>query len=295
MNIRTGRERFVFNILSYFTVAFTAVICVLPFVLVLSGSFTAEYAIYHHGYTLWPAQFSLEAYKLVFRIPAMVLRAYGVTVTITVLGALLGLFMCSMTAYALQRPYFKYRNAFAMYFYFTTLFSGGLVPYYILMIRYLKLKNSLLALLLPSLLGVFYIIIMRSFMKSVPESLGESAKMDGAGEFRIYSRIYLPLSTPALATVGLFIALAYWNNWSNAMLFITNTSLYPLQYFLYNMLISMQAATDMARASGVIVVNPPTESFKLAMTIIATGPIVLLYPFVQRYFIAGMTIGAVKG
>lgn len=284
-----------FNFVGYFMVSLAAFTCVIPYILVLSGSLTSEYAIYHYGYMLWPAEFSLEAYKLVFRIPQMVLRAYGVTITVTAAGSILGLFICSMTAYALQRPYFKYRNVFALYFYFTTLFSGGLVPWYILIVRYLKLKNTLFALLLPSLVGVFYIIIMRCFMKSVPESLGESAKIDGAGEFRIFSRIYLPLSKPALATVGLFIALAYWNNWSNAMLFITDPKLYPLQFFLYNMLNSMQAAIDTVRQSGTIVARPPTESFKLAMTIVATGPIVFLYPFVQKYFIVGITIGAVKG
>ncbi len=191
--------------------------------------------------------------------------------------------------------YFKYRNAFAMYFYFTTLFNGGLVPWYILMIKYLKLKNNLLSLIIPSLLGVFYIIIMRSFMSSVPDSLGESAKIDGAGEFKIFAQIYMPLSKPALASIGLFYALGYWNNWSNAMLFITDTDLYPLQFFLYNMLMSMQPATEMARSSGMIITSPPAESFKLAMTIVATGPIVLLYPFAQKYFITGITIGAVKG
>ena len=295
VNISEGRDKLFFNFISYFVVGIIAILCVLPFLFVLSGSFTLEQSIHLYGYSLWPKEFSLNAYKVIFRIPQMVTKAYGVTILVTVTGTLTGLFMCSMTAYALQRPYFKYRNAFAMYFYFTTLFNGGLVPWYILMIKYLKLKNNLLSLIIPSLLGVFYIIIMRSFMSSVPDSLGESAKIDGAGEFKIFAQIYMPLSKPALASIGLFYALGYWNNWSNAMLFITDTDLYPLQFFLYNMLMSMQPATEMARSSGMIITSPPAESFKLAMTIVATGPIVLLYPFAQKYFITGITIGAVKG
>lgn len=295
MKIVKSVDKLVFNIFGYSYSGLAAILCVLPFILVLSGSFTSEYAIHHNGYTLWPSEFSLNAYSFIFKVPQMVIDAYIVTITVTVAGSIAGLFICAMTAYALHRPYFKYRNAFALFFYFTTLFSGGLVPWYVLMIRYLNMKNSILALIIPSIMGVFYFIVIRSSMQSIPESLSESARMDGASEFKIFTGIYLPLSKPVLATVGLFLALGYWNNWANAMLFVTNTRLYPLQYFLYNMLNSMQTMSDMARSSGMVVTDPPTESFKLAMTIIATGPIVLLYPFVQRYFISGMTLGAVKG
>lgn len=295
MKVKNGKERLIFNILGYFEIITFSILCIIPFILVISGSFTSEGSIHLDGYRFWPKEFSLDAYRVTFATPMVIVKAYGVTIFLTIFGAALGLFICAMTAYALQRPHFKYRNSFAMFFYFTTLFSGGLVPWYILMVRYLHLKNSYLALLFPPLIAVFDIIIMRSFMKSVPEALAESAKIDGAGEFRIFFQIFLPLSKPALATVGLFIALRYWNDWYNAMLFISKTKMYPLQFYLYSMLTSMQFAANAAQGAGVVVKVYPSEAFKLAMTVVATGPIILVYPFVQKYFIRGLTIGAVKG
>ncbi len=295
MRINRGKEQTIFNLISYTVVIIFTLVCVIPFLLVISGSFTDEGSIHTDGYRFIPKQFSLNAYRVAFAMPGNIIRAYGVTGTVTVAGTLLGLFIICMTAYALQRPQFKYRNAFALYFYFTTLFSGGLVPWYILMVRYLHLKNNYLALLFPAMLTVFDIIIMRSFMKSIPEALAESAKIDGAGEFRIFAQIFLPLSKPALATVGLFIALRYWNDWYASMLFITDKKMFSLQFYLYSMLTQMEFAANDAKSAGILMDQYPAESFKLAMTIVATGPILLLYPFVQKYFIQGMTVGAVKG
>ncbi len=295
MRIKRGKEQALFNIISYSIVLVFTLICVIPFLLVISGSFTDEGSIHTDGYRFIPKQFSLNAYKVAFAMPENIIRAYGVTGAVTVVGTLVGLFIICMTAYGLQRPQFKYRNAFALYFYFTTLFSGGLVPWYILMVKYLHLKNNYLALLFPAMLTVFDIIIMRSFMKSIPEALAESAKIDGAGEFRIFAQIFLPLSKPALATVGLFIALRYWNDWYASMLFISNKKMFSLQFYLYSMLTQMEFAANDAKSAGIVMEQYPAESFKLAMTIVATGPILLLYPFVQKYFIQGMTVGAVKG
>lgn len=295
MRIKRGKEQVLFNTISYSFVLVFTLICVIPFLLVISGSFTDEGSIHTDGYRFIPKQFSLNAYKVAFAMPENIIRAYGVTGAVTAVGTLAGLFIICMTAYALQRPQFKYRNAFALYFYFTTLFSGGLVPWYILMVKYLHLKNNYLALLFPAMLTVFDIIIMRSFMKSIPEALAESAKIDGAGEFRIFAQIFLPLSKPALATVGLFIALRYWNDWYASMLFISNKKMYSLQFYLYSMLTQMEFAANDAKSAGIVMEQYPAESFKLAMTIVATGPIILLYPFVQKYFIQGMTVGAVKG
>lgn len=295
MRIQRGKEQALFNIISYSVVFIFTLLCVIPFLLVISGSFTDEGSIHTDGYRFIPKHFSLDAYRVAFAMPGNILRAYGVTGGVTVVGTLVGLFIICMTAYALQRPQFKYRNAFALYFYFTTLFSGGLVPWYILMVRYLHLKNNYLALLFPAMLTVFDIIIMRSFMKSIPEALAESAKIDGAGEFRIFAQIFLPLSKPALATVGLFIALRYWNDWYATMLFITDKKMFSLQFYLYSMLTQMEFAANDAKSAGIMMEQYPAESFKLAMTIVATGPILFLYPFVQKYFIQGMTVGAVKG
>ena len=171
-----------------------------------------------YGFSLWPKEFSLEAYKAVFKSPAVVAKAYLVTITLTLAGTAIGLLLQTMTAYVLSRRDFEWRSGFSFFFYFTTLFNGGLVSIYILMTRYLGLKNSYLALLLPLLFNVYNLLIMKSYMLSVPESLIDAAKIDGCGDFMMLFQVVMPLVRPALATVGLFIALAYWNDWYNAML-----------------------------------------------------------------------------
>jgi putative aldouronate transport system permease protein len=295
MRKKLSRDRIIFEIIGRIIVLFIAVCCLIPFYLVVSGSFTSEDSIHKNGYKLIPSVISTEAYSAIFKAPMQILKAYSVTISLVVIGTLLSLFLVSMTAYVLHKKDFKYRNKFAYFFYFTTIFSGGLVPWYILMVRYLDMKNNYLALILPHVFSVFNIIIMRTFMKSIPEAIGESGKIDGAGEFTIYSRLILPMSTPALATIGLFIALGYWNDWYMALLFISKENMYPLQFFLYRILSAISFANKVAELTGIPAPKMPKESFKLAMTVVATGPIIFLYPFLQRFFIKGITIGAVKG
>lgn len=284
------------RVIGYIFISLLAVICFIPFLLVVSSSFSEESSIVEKGYQLIPAVWSTDAYSILFKYPEQMLRAYGVTITVTAIGTLLGLFITAMTAYVLQRKDFRWRNQFAFFFFFTTLFSGGLVPWYMLIVTYLDLKDKLIVLILPMLLNVFYIIVMKTFMSSIPEAITESAKIDGAGDFRIFVQLILPLSKPVLATIGLFIALAYWNDWYNALLFVSDEKLMPLQYYLYKMLGNMDGMRKAMVASGAVVTtNVPTESLKMAMTIVATGPILLAYPFIQRYFVQGLTLGAVKG
>ncbi|KAA8997184.1 carbohydrate ABC transporter permease [Paenibacillus spiritus] len=290
------KDRLILSIVGYTSLALLALFCLLPFWLVVSSSLTDEKAITLNGFRLIPPTFSTEAYHLLFKYPADMLHAYGVTISVTAIGTVLGLFLTSMTAYVLARKDFKWRNHFSFYFFFTTLFSGGLVPWYLLIVNYLHLKDTMLALIIPMLLNVFYIIVMKSFMSGIPEAIAESAKIDGAGDFRIYRSLIIPLSKPVLATIGLFIALGYWNDWYNALLFVSKSELMPLQYYLYKMLGNMDGMRKaMMQAGAVVNTNLPTESLKMAMTIVATGPILLAYPFVQKYFVQGMTIGAVKG
>ncbi|MDQ0060653.1 carbohydrate ABC transporter permease [Paenibacillus harenae] len=289
-------DRLALNLIGYTFITLLAVICIFPFLLVVSSSLTEESKIIEDGFQLFPTAFSVEAYSLLFKYPTQMLKAYGVTIAVTVLGTALGLFVTAMTAYVLQRKDFKWRNQFSFFFFFTTLFSGGLVPWYLMIVNYLDLKDRLIVLILPMLLNVFYIIVMKSFMSSIPEAITESAKIDGAGDFRIFLQLIIPLSKPALATIGLFIALAYWNDWYNALLFVSSENLMPLQYYLYKMLGNMDGMRRAMVSSGAVVtMNIPTESLKMAMTIVATGPILLAYPFIQRYFVQGLTIGAVKG
>lgn len=300
--VRVGRsrlrrdplDRIVIRLVSYVVLAVLAFLAVFPFYVTLVNSFASEHAIINYGYSIFPREFSLDAYDLVFRSPTKILRAYGVSIFITVVGTVLSLFFSSMAAYTMSRKDVRYRNKLAFFLYFTTLFNGGLAPTYIVVTNILHLQNTLTILVLWPMFNVLYILILRNFfMNQIPASLSEAAKIDGAGDFSIYLRIVLPLTTSALASIGLFTALFYWNDWWTAMLYVERPELYPLQYLLYRILSSATLAANVV--NNVATINMPQESLKLAMTIVSTGPIILVYPFVQRFFVKGITLGAVKG
>lgn len=297
--IRNSEDRIILDILAKSFCVLVALLCFIPFLMVVSGSFSSESAVIKNGFKFLPQDFSLESYKTIFARPAVVLRAYLTTIILTVVGTFLGLALQTTTAYVLSRKDFKWRNKFSFFFYFTTLFSGGLVPYYLLMTRTLNLKDSYLALLLPLLFSVYNLLVMKSYISAIPDSLIEAAKIDGCGVARTLWSIVLPLITPALATVGLFIALAYWNDWYSAMLYLKSPEKYPLQYFLYQQINNIEGYKKALQnsASSAIAANItlPTQTLKMALTVVVTGPIVLAYPIVQKYFVQGITIGAVKG
>ena len=298
--VKKGKDAIALNIIAYAFCGLIALMCLVPFLMILSGSFSSEAAITKNGFSLLPQDFSLEAYKTVFKEPMVVVRAYATTICLTLVGTFLGLAIQTMTAYVLARKEFEWRNVFSFFFYFTTLFSGGLVPYFILINRTLNLRDSYLAMLLPLLFSVYNLLIMKSYILGIPDSLIDAAKIDGCGELRTLVQVVLPLIKPALATVGLFIALAYWNDWYNAMLYIKTEEKYPLQYFLYDKVGNIEGYKRMiadgnASSAAISAVNLPTQTLKMALTIVVTGPIVLAYPFVQKYFVQGITIGAVKG
>lgn len=298
--IKRGRDKIALDILAYSFSGIAALFCLIPFLMIISGSLSSEAAITENGFSLFPQDFSLEAYKTVFKEPSVVFRAYANTIGLTIVGTVLGLLLQTTTAYVLSRKDFDWRNQFSFFFYFTTLFSGGLVPSYLLMTRTLGLRDNYLALLLPLLFSVYNLLIMKSYIVGLPESLIDAAKIDGCGEVRILFQIVMPLIKPALATVGLFIALAYWNDWYNAMLYIKDENLFPLQYFLYQKINNIEAyksliANSTVSSSVVSSMSLPTQTLKMALTIVVTGPIILAFPLVQKYFIQGITIGAVKG
>ncbi|MDE7044313.1 MAG: carbohydrate ABC transporter permease, partial [Acetatifactor sp.] len=211
--MKKGRDVIALNIIAYVFCGFIALICLIPFLMILAGSFSSETAIMNNGFSLLPQDFSLEAYKTVFNEPMVVVRAYATTIGLTIFGTALGLALQTMTAYVLVRKEFEWRNVFSFFFYFTTLFSGGLVPYYLLIRQTLGLADSYLALLLPLVFSVYNLLIMKSYIQSIPESLIDAAKIDGCGEFRTLVQVLGPLIKAALATVGPFHALAYWNDW----------------------------------------------------------------------------------
>lgn len=293
---KISKDRLIFMIMAYTLTALLAMICLLPMVLIVSGSFTSQEYIMKHGYSLLPKDFNLDAYKLLFLNPIVILRSYFITISSTVTGTLIGLGITAMTAYVLGRTDFEWRNKFSLFFYFTMLFNGGIVPWYILCMKYLKLNDNFLGLVLPIMLNVFNIIIMKTFMAGIPNAITESAKIDGAGDFTIFRKLILPLSKPVLATVGLFIALSYWNDWFLSFMFMQDDRFFTLQFSLYRVLSVSQALQKIASSfSAAEQIKAPTETIKLAMTVVSTGPIILLYPFLQKYFIRGLTIGAVKG
>lgn len=287
-------EKTIFDIVALTITTMFALLCILPILLTISGSFTPERELMR-GMKLIPDTFSTDAYKMVFKNSASLIRAYGVTIRLVIIGTFSALFLTSMTAYTMYRKDFRIRNGLSFYFFFTTLFNGGMVSSYILMCN-LGLRNTFTVLMIGSLLPVMQVIIMRSYFTSnIPQSLVESAKIDGANDFLIYLRIVLPSAGPILATSGLIMALGYWNNWSTAAIYISDRKLYPLQYYLYQIFQEAALAEQMAQA-GVEMgsVGTPKESYKLAMTVFTMGPVVLFYPFVQKFFVSGVTIGAVK-
>jgi len=284
-----------FTFLGYIILIFFSLLCVLPLLFILSGSFSSETSVIKYGYGLIPQDFSIDAYKLAFKNPSDIFNAYYISIFVVAVGTTVGLFLTAMTGYVLSRKDFKYRNIFSFLIYFTSVFSGGLVPWYIMMVQYLHMKNSILSLILPLLLNVFYIIVMKSFMTAIPFEIIESAKIDGCNEFSIYIKIVLPVSKAALTTIGVFMALGYWNDFFCAMLFITNENLLPLQYYLYRLVNTAEALNRVAEMTGIAVQDMPKETLKLAMTVLVVFPIMCVYPFAQRNIVGGITLGAVKG
>ena len=297
MKIKKSKDKIFFSIVSYTIMTFFVFVCIIPFYLIIVGSFTSDHAIITEGYSLLPKlkNFSTEGYQTVFKDPMSIIRSYGVTILVTSVGTTLAIFLTTMTGYVLSRQDFEARNVVSFLFFFTTLFNGGLVPWYLLCTNFLHFSNHIYSMILPGMFSVWNMIISKSFMKGIPYEMVEAAKMDGAGDFRIYWQVMIPMAKPLIATIGLFIALAYWNDWYNCMLFIKNDRLYSLQYSLQNMLNSSEALKRIAALTGRQVQTLPTESTKMAMTIVTTGPIIFLYPFLQKYFVKGLTIGAVKG
>jgi putative aldouronate transport system permease protein len=274
-----------------------AALCIFPFLLLVSTSFTDNNTILREGYSLLPSKFSLYAYEYLMLNAAGIFRAYGITLIVTGVGTIISLAVMALLAYPLSRRELPHRTAWTFFVFFTMLFNGGLVPTYMVYTQLLPLKNTLFAYLLPFLLvKAFYVLLMRTFFISIEQSLIESAEIDGAGEWRIFLQIVIPLSYPVLATVGLFQAVAYWNDWFNGMIFITDGSMYSLQNLLNRILLDIQfLATSTMVAAADQSANIPTASVRMALAVIGVVPMLVIYPFFQKYFVKGLTVGAVKG
>lgn len=293
------RKRFKFNLSEtavHILLILLALACFLPFLLVLSSSFSSEKAVITYGYRFFPKEFSVDAYKVIFSDPRQILNSYRVSIVVTVVGTTLGLLMTSSLAYVISRKNYWLRKPIAFLVFFTMLFNGGIVPLYILITRYLHLRDSLWALILPAMVAPFFVLLLRTYFAGLPEELLDAARIDGAGEFRIFCVIALPLAKPALATVGLFYILGYWNDWYSALLFIDKRDdLVPLQYMLYKIMANLQVITSLRNTILLNIPQVPLMTIRMAMAIIAAGPVTIVFLLLQKYFVQGLTIGAFKG
>ena len=293
--VKLGTSDKIIRGFGYVFLTLYSVCCIIPFIIIVSTSFTSESVIRAEGVQFLPKDITLTAYDMVTKSGG-IWWSYLVTILLTVIGTGVGLSIIAMTGYALQRKDFPFRNGISFFIYFTSLFQAGLAPYYLLMTQTYHLKDKYLAVLLPLLMSPWLIILMKNFVKSIPHEITESGKIDGAGDMRIFVSLILPMLKPALATIGLFLALGYWNEWYQSSLFLSSrVAVKPLQFTLYEIVNKTDALKNSVAGQFINLADIPQESVKMANAVLATGPIVMLYPFVQKYFISGITVGAVKG
>ncbi len=299
MKLKTGWGDKLFVAGNYIIVTVFAFFCFLPFYLLLISSVTDKQVLQLDGYQLWPRKFSLEAYQWVLK-GRQVLVGYQVSIFVTVVGTLLSVALMCGLAYALSVRKFKWRTQLAFYVYFTMIFSGGLIPWFITC-RTIGLYDNIWALIVPMLMNPWWVFILRNYFNSLPIEVVESAVIDGASDWTILSRIILPLSTPVLATTALFVAVAYWNDWWHGVILLDFVDFRPLQVLILRIINSIRAIRQAMQAEGgsgsslAISGQIPDKSIRMAIVVITIGPIVLLYPFAQRYFIRGLTVGSIKG
>lgn len=275
------------------------IISIAPILLIFIASFTQENSLIAHGYSFFPKSLSLDAYTYLIAESKTIVRAYGVSILVTAAGTFFGVLITAMLAYPLSRSDFKYGRVISFLVLFTMLFSGGIAPAYIMWTRIFHIKDTLFALILPNyLMNAFNVFLMTNYYRNnIPGSLIESAQIDGAKELRIFFKIILPLSTPAIATIGIFTGLAYWNDWINGLYYITKPQLYSIQNLLVRMMENIQflKSGSAGSAIGAVAVQLPSNSVRMALAVIGVIPIVIIFPFMQKYFIKGVVVGAVKG
>lgn len=280
----------------YALLAIFSLICLIPLVLAISGSFSTESEVSLKGFSLLPRGFTLDTYRYVFDSQGeTLLGAYLVTIVVTVLGTILSVIITTCFAYVISVKDFRHANKLAFFAYFTMLFSGGMLPWYLVCTKYYHLGNTLWGLILPYSMNVFYMYLIRNFIKGIPYELTESAKIDGAGHFQIFYKVILPLAKAGIVTIVLFYALTYWNDFYLPLMLVSEDKYFSMQYILYKMNANIQYLASNPNGMGAGHIVLPTNTIKMAITCIAIGPIALVYPFVQKYFVKGVTVGALKG
>lgn len=275
------------------------IFCLFPFALLVVSSFTDEGTLIRNGYSLFPSKLGFDSYAYMFRKMDTILRAYSITVIVTFVGTLSSMLLTVLLSYPLSRRDLPHRNILAFIVFFTMLFNGGLVPTYIMWTRYLNIDNTIWALIVPALLlNAFYVMMMRTyFMTSIPDEVIEAGRIDGAGELRILASVVLPMSVPMVATLSLLIGLSYWNDWRNGLYYLTDPSLFSIQNMLNTMLQDVQflASGGAGGNAGEIAATMPSVGIKMAIAVVGAVPVLIAYPFFQKYFVKGITVGAVKG
>ncbi|MGN0290062.1 MAG: carbohydrate ABC transporter permease [Lachnospiraceae bacterium] len=270
----------------------------LPVILVAVISFSSEQSIFENGYSFFPSQFSLKGYGFFLKLGDQLVKSYGITIFVTAVGTIISLSVTALFAYVISRADYPFRKPLTFLMLFTMLFNGGMVPSYMANTQLLHLGDSIWALILPMTINAYYIIVLRTFYRSIPMEIIEAARIDGSGEFNTFLKIVLPLSKPGIATIGLFTMITYWNDWFSGMLYMMDNSKYPVQTLLWSMqnsLEAMRASSANALEYAEMAKNAPTESGRMALTVLVILPILLAYPFFQKYFVKGLTIGGVKG
>lgn len=286
-----GRGIQIFRAVNFVYLSLISIIMFLPFWVIVSVAFSSEKSIAQYGYTLWPKEFSLDAFEYIIS-QGTIFRAYGISLFVTATGTLTATIITAMIAYAISRKNLKYRNALSMFVYFTMLFNGGLVPWYVTVTKY-GLKDTIWALIIPMVFTPWNMFLIRTFFQTLPDALVESAKLDGAGEWTVFWKIMFPLAKPGIVTITLFYMLQFWNDWWLALNLINNEKLYPLQFLLRQVMSNVSYAAQKGQIG--VIANVPTETVQMATCLVTIGPIILVYPFLQKYFIKGLTVGAVKG
>ena len=288
-----------FNRVATILLTVLVIITLLPILLIVIASFTEEQTLIRDGYTFFPKNFSLDAYYYMVKQGAVIVRAYGVSIFVTVVGTCLSVLLTTMLAYPMSRKSFKFRNALAFFVFFTMLFNGGIVPSYIMWTKFLHIKDTIWALIIPNyLVTAFNVILVKNFYQnSIPDSLVEAAQIDGASEFTIFRKIMFPLAVPTVATISLFTGICYWNDWTNGLYYISDEKLYSIQLLLMKIMNNIQALRSNSTAAllGTGTVDLPGTSIRMAMAVIGILPILLIYPFVQKYLVKGVVVGAEKG
>ena len=292
-----GKEGKIANNIMTVVFILVSIFCVFPILYILAASFSDEMRLAKEGYSLLPRGFSLEAYRYILESPKQILTSYGVTIFVTLVGTGASLLLTTMLAYVIARKDFKLGRVISFMVFFSLLFNGGMVPTYIMMTRYYGFKDTVWAMIVPYIIMPWHVFLMKGFLADIPTTLIEAANIDGAGEIRTFFQIIVPISKPALATVGLFISFTYWNDWFQSMLYIDQSALTSLQYYLYRIMNNIQylSTTMQAGNMGVDLSSLPGETARMALCVLAAGPMLIIFPFFQKYFVKGLTVGAVKG